>query len=87
MVAYFHVDLFPVGANIDTTQSGARTMQKVNVTCEDTGNVIACDVLERSDKRIKIVAPGTTTSFTLQRTDLRKPYIGSFAKLTFSTKG
>ena len=62
-------------------------MQKVNVNCEDTGKVIACDVLERSDKQMKVVPPGTTTSIILRRTDLRKPYIGNFAKMTFSTKG
>lgn len=62
-------------------------MQKVNVNCEDTGKVIACDVLERNDKRIKVVVPGTTTPLTLLRTDLRKPFIGNFAKMTFSTKG
>lgn len=57
------------------------------VTCEDNGNTITCEVLERTDKRLKVVIPKTTITVSLTRQDLRKNYIGHHAGMTFASKG
>lgn len=62
-------------------------MDKVSVYCIDTSKDKQAEVLERSQKRLKVVLVGTTLTITLTRQDIRKPYIGTAAGMEFETWG
>ncbi len=57
------------------------------VNCEDTGKKMTADILQRSDKSLKVVIQGTNITINMNRTDTRKSYIGRSAGLEFSTMG
>lgn len=62
-------------------------MDKVSLYCIDTEKDRPAEVLERSQKRLKVVLVGTTIAVTLHRTDIRKPYVGTAAGMEFETFG
>lgn len=62
-------------------------MERVSVYCVNTESDATADVLERSDKRIKVVFTTTDMTLVLTRQDNRQPYIGSMSGLTFETFG
>lgn len=62
-------------------------METCVVTCDDTGKNITCDVIQRSDKQLKVAIPKTTITVILKRTDVRKPYIGHGAGMIFNSRG
>jgi hypothetical protein len=62
-------------------------MQQCSVYCVDTDKDALADILERSDKRIKVALVGTNMTLILTRTDVRQPYIGFAHGLEFETFG
>jgi len=62
-------------------------MDQCGIYCISTGRDALADVLERSDKRIKVALVGTDITITLTRQDGRAPYIGHAGGLEFETFG
>lgn len=58
-----------------------------SVNCEDTGKEMQADVLQRSDKSLKVVIQGTNITINMSRSDVRRAYIGRAAGLEFSSFG
>lgn len=55
----------------------------------NTGNdkTVKADVLERSDKTLKVAIVGTNIVLYLKRTDVKKPYVGNFKNIEFTSEG
>lgn len=62
-------------------------MNKCKVTNLNNGKTVEADVLQRSDKRIRVALCGTNITINLVREDVRKPYIGRTNGLEFSSMG
>jgi hypothetical protein len=62
-------------------------MKQCSIYCVNTGKDVVADIMERSDKRIKVVLVDTNTTITLTRSDIRRPYIGFLSGLEFETFG
>ena len=60
---------------------------QVEVTCTDNDKVAIADVLQRTDKLLKIAFVGSTMSILLKREDIKKPYVGNFKNLEFISTG
>jgi hypothetical protein len=58
-------------------------MESINITCTDTGLSKEAEVLNHSDKYLKVVLVGTMMTIELFRKDLAKPYVGHKAGLEF----
>jgi hypothetical protein len=54
--------------------------------CNTNKDALA-DVLEESDKRLRVVLKDTTATLDLHRTDVRYPYIGHAFGMEFETFG
>ena len=59
-------------------------MDKVTITCSDNGKTKTADVLQQSDKYMKVVIDGTTMTVELSRQDVNRPYVGTKAGLEFT---
>lgn len=62
----------------------------VEVTCSDTGTTVKADVLEQSDRRIKVAmgVGGNSTSIVLSKTKPNDTYfIGNKFGMEFTTTG
>jgi len=62
-------------------------MNKVKVKNLNNGVEVNADVLERSDKHLKVVFEKTTTTIRLIRSDVRAKYVGQLAGLQFESTG
>lgn len=62
-------------------------MKQCSIYCVNTEKDAVADIMEHSDKRIKVVLVDTDTTITLSRNDIRQPYIGFLAGLEFETFG
>lgn len=62
-------------------------MEKVKITNTNTGKTVSADVLNRSDKSLRVVLQGTMITLNLTRSDLRRPYIGHMNGMEFSSAG
>lgn len=62
-------------------------MEKVDVTCTQTGKTVQADVLRRSDRSMRVVIVGTDLTLNLNRVDARTPYTGHHAGLEFTSRG
>lgn len=62
-------------------------MNQCDIYCVSTEKSAIADILERSDKRIKVVMIGTKIPITLTRKDTRYPYTGTEFGLEFETFG
>ena len=62
-------------------------MQQCSVYCVNTNKDVTADILEHSDKRIKVALVDTDMTIVLNRTDTRQPYIGFAYGLEFETFG
>ena len=60
---------------------------QVTVTNTNTGKVAKADVLQHSDKALKVVLVGTTLTIFLKRTDVNKVYIGNVGAMEFTSTG
>lgn len=60
---------------------------QVNVTNTNTGKVAKADVLQHSDKALKVALVGTTLTIFLKRTDTNKPFIGNVGQMEFTSTG
>ena len=59
-------------------------MEQIEITCIDNGKTKTADVLNRTDKYMKVVFEGTNMTLELVRKDLNKPYVGNKAGLEFT---
>lgn len=62
-------------------------METCKVTNTNNGNTVLADILQRSDKRLRVVLQGTNMTLTMTRDDTRRPYVGQAAGLEFTTMG
>lgn len=62
-------------------------MEKVKISCTQTGVTIGADVLKRSDRSMRVVLDNTDLTLNLSRVDARSPYVGYHAGLEFTTNG
>jgi len=53
----------------------------------NNGRTVIGDILQRSDKRIRVALQGTNMTLTMTRDDVRRPYVGNAAGLEFTTMG
>ena len=60
-------------------------MEKVTLVCQNNDKTKEVEVLQRSDKHLKVVFEGTTMTLDLRRTDVNKPYVGHKAGLEFTS--
>lgn len=66
---------------------GTTPMDTVTLKQSTGGKTVQADVLERSDKRLKVVVKGTDIRIVLTREDVRKPYVGQMAGMEIVTQG
>jgi hypothetical protein len=61
-------------------------MEKMELLNIESGQVVLVDVLEQSDRRIKVAIGTGANSFplTLTRVDTRRPYVGRVGGMEFS---
>jgi hypothetical protein len=62
-------------------------MEQCNIYCVNTENDALGDILERSDKRIKVALVGTDMTIVLTRRVTSQPYVGHMSGLEFETFG
>jgi len=63
-------------------------MDKTTVTCTDTGVSHGADVLEQSDRRLKVAIEGTEVAITLFKQNPNdRIYVGNFTGLEFTSTG
>ena len=58
-------------------------MEKITITCKNNGKTKEAEVLNRNDKYLKVVLPGTQIAIELFRDDLNNEYTGHTAGLEF----
>tara|TARA_X000001382_G_scaffold121984_1_gene104624 strand:+ start:368 stop:562 length:195 start_codon:yes stop_codon:yes gene_type:complete len=58
-------------------------MEKITITCKNNGKTKEAEVLNRNDKYLKVVLPGTQIVIELFRKDLNNEYTGYTAGLEF----
>lgn len=64
-----------------------QNFKQVMVVNTKNDTTVKADVLERSDKSLKVVIVNTTISLYLKRIDTNKPYIGNFKNMEFTSDG
>lgn len=62
-------------------------MDKVKVTNTNNGKTVEAEVLQRSDKRLRVVLVGSNITLTLTREDTRRAYVGKTNGLEFTSMG
>lgn len=62
-------------------------MDTVKVTNTNNGKTVEADVLQRSDKRLRVALVGTSITITMTRDDIRRPYVGNTNGLEFTSMG
>jgi hypothetical protein len=62
-------------------------MRQCTLYCVDTEKDVTADVLEETDRRLKVAIVGTDITIVLSRTDIRYPYIGHAHNMEFETFG
>ncbi len=62
-------------------------MNRVKVTNLNNERSVDADVLQRSDKRMRVALVGTNIVINLTRDDTRRPYIGSLNGIEFASQG
>lgn len=62
-------------------------MDTCKVINTNNGRTVIGDILQRSDKRIRVALQGTNMTLTMTRDDVRRPYVGNAAGLEFTTMG
>ena len=61
-------------------------MEQINIICTDNGLSKEAEVMNMSDKYLKVVLIDTTMTIELFRKDLNRPYVGHKAGLEFIYK-
>lgn len=64
-----------------------QNFKQVIVYCTDLNKDAKADVVSRTDQTIKVVFVGSTSTMTLHRMDVRRPYVGNAMGMEFSTTG
>jgi len=63
-------------------------MNRTTITCTDTDVAHGADILEKSDKRMKVAIEGTNVAISLFKNDPNdKVYVGNFGGLEFTSTG
>jgi len=60
-------------------------MEQCSVYCINTEKDAVADILERTEKRLKVAMSGTDMTIILTRQDPRQPYVGFMGGLEFET--
>lgn len=63
------------------------SFDKIDITCSSNGRIARADILERTDKILKVAFEGTNIGITLYRKDKSKVYVGNQNGLEFTAKG
>jgi hypothetical protein len=59
----------------------------VKVTCTDTNQTVEADLIDQTDKRLRVSFKKGRATLTMTRSDTRKVYVGNEAGLEFFSKG
>ena len=59
-------------------------MEQIEIICTDNGKTKNAEVLNKSDKYMKVVVEGTQIAIEMFRKDVNKQYIGHTAGLEFT---
>lgn len=62
-------------------------MEQVKITSTETNKSVQADVLQRSDKSMRVALQGTTIVINLFRTDTRRPYVGHMNGREYTSAG
>lgn len=62
-------------------------MEQCDVYCIATQTEARADILERTDKRIKVALEDSDITIVMTRTDTRRPYVGFAGNIEFETFG
>lgn len=63
-------------------------MDRTEVTCTDTGNTIGADILDKSDRYLKVVVDGSELPLILRKNDPHdRFYVGALADFEFTSTG
>lgn len=57
------------------------------VHCTDLNTSAKADIIQQNDNMIKVAFVGSAVTMTLHRTESRRPYVGNYMKMEFSTTG
>ena len=63
------------------------SFDKTSITCTQTDKTVTADILEKSDKSMKVAVVGTNLVIYLKREDINKVYIGNYKNLEFTSCG
>jgi hypothetical protein len=59
-------------------------METIEITCTNNGKTKTAEVLQQTDKYMKVVVEGTQIAIEMFREDVNKSYIGHTAGLEFT---
>ncbi len=63
-------------------------MDRTTVTCTDTDKVVGADILDKSDRYLKVVVDGSELSLVLRKNDpYDRLYVGTQAGFEFTSTG
>ena len=63
-------------------------MDRTTITCTDTDMVVGADILDKSDRYLKVVADGSELSIVLRKNDpYDRFYVGTQAGFEFTSTG
>lgn len=77
-------------ASIELNDNKELDMAKFNqtlVTCSQNGKAVLGDILQKTDKALKVALVGTNLTINLQKDLHKKLYIGNAAGLEFTSSG
>ena len=57
------------------------------VTCSNTGKIVLADILEKTDKTLKVALVGTNMTLQLKKSMEKPFYIGNCGNLEFTATG
>lgn len=63
-------------------------MDRTEVTCTDTGSIVGADILDKSDRHLKVALDGATIALELYKdTPNTRVYIGHMFGMEFTSEG
>ena len=62
-------------------------MEEVTITNTEHGKDALAEVMQRSDKILRVAIKGTTVIIHMTRSDTRRPYVGNLNGMEFTSYG
>ena len=61
--------------------------KKTTITCTQTDRAVEADILEKTDKTMKVAVVGTNLVIFMKRDDINKVFVGNYKNLEFTSRG